>query len=370
MKKLITLTLPALLLIIIALEITFRTLIPASTHPFFRMFEIDSLIIGHYTQENNETGIKTIGAFARHPSRWRINNHGWNNEMDYTFEKDTNRLRIAIIGDSYVEALNVNSDESFVVRLQKYFGESTEVYSFGIGGSPFSQYLNFSRYVKKKYNPDVYIILLTNNDFDQSLIQFGTNNNLLLKLQKNNVISETKPVYHEVNQKKWLQISKKSALVRYLYYNLQIGRVLSLHKMDLNHKKIREDKTIAINTVNPKETYSSDSTIYNLSNYLLTVIKENCDKKRLIIVNDGRRNEIYKNNTDKNNFGKTVDIIKQLTDTLNIEFIDLHAAFEHDYKINSTKFNYHIDYHWNSYGHKVVADTLYQYLLINQKATN
>ena len=125
-----------------------------------------------------------VGPLGRNAARWKINNHGWNSDIDYDYvSKDTNLHRIAVIGDSYVEALNVNPDENFIAYLRS-LSNSDEVYSFGIGGSPFSQYLHFARYADMMYDPDLFIILLTKNDFDESLVELGDFRNLLLYMDQ------------------------------------------------------------------------------------------------------------------------------------------------------------------------------------------
>ena len=41
-----------------------------------------------------------------------------------------------------------------------------------------------------------------------------------------------------------------------------------------------------------------------------------------------------------------------------IKFIDLHFVFESDFSKNKKKFNFPFDYHWNEYGHYVVANQI------------
>ena len=41
-----------------------------------------------------------------------------------------------------------------------------------------------------------------------------------------------------------------------------------------------------------------------------------------------------------------------------INIIDLHSVFRSDYLLNNRKFDFPFDYHWNSYGHSIVADQI------------
>ena len=62
----------------------------------------------------------------------RINNVGFVNDKDYA-KSDTKV--IAIIGDSYVEALMVRHVDTLQGRLQKIFAQKNNVYRFGVSSS-------------------------------------------------------------------------------------------------------------------------------------------------------------------------------------------------------------------------------------------
>ena len=40
----------------------------------------------------------------------------------------------------------------------------------------------------------------------------------------------------------------------------------------------------------------------------------------------------------------------------------MNKYFKNDYKINKKKFDYENDWHWNDYGHKLVAKKISEYL--------
>ena len=45
-----------------------------------------------------------------------------------------------------------------------------------------------------------------------------------------------------------------------------------------------------------------------------------------------------------------------------ISFLDLTSVFARDYQKNKRQFNSPYDSHWNEYGHKITADTLYRFI--------
>jgi len=78
----------------------------------------------------------------------------------------------------------------------------------------------------------------------------------------------------------------------------------------------------------------------------------NISSKKILFVIDGDRHEIYKNMSKVNFYRK--DFLDVL-DKKSIEYIDLNDTFKDDYIKHSKQFNSNLDYHWDSYGHSIVA---------------
>ena len=100
----------------------------------------------------------------------RTNNYGFVSNIDYDPTKTT--PLIAIIGDSYIEAAMVPYEQTGAGRLAKQLQDGARVYSFGASGAPLSQYLAYAEYVGKEFHPDVLVILVVDNDFDESLLKY------------------------------------------------------------------------------------------------------------------------------------------------------------------------------------------------------
>lgn len=87
---------------------------------------------------------------------------------EFTTEKPSSTFRIALIGDSFTEALQVNYIDTTAVRLEKALGEylkttstsynKVEVYNFGLGGTTTAdQMLTYAHYVRQ-YKPNVLVL--------------------------------------------------------------------------------------------------------------------------------------------------------------------------------------------------------------------
>jgi len=223
---------------LVLLEVIFRTLIPVGHHPYYELYEENGYVIGKYNEKNGAESTKTIGMLGQIKAKWRINNHGWSNEIDYDYvPKDSNIIRVAVIGDSYVEALNLDYDKSFIALANHQLKGKYEFYSFGIGGSPLSQYLHFCRYVDELYHKDAFVFVIANNDIDESLAQFGEYRNMVISENETGDFIEHWPKYQQIVEDSRQKFFKQSALVRYMYYNLQIYRIVRLIRFDVNKDK-------------------------------------------------------------------------------------------------------------------------------------
>ena len=100
----------------------------------------------------------------------RVNNAGFVNDQDYT--KDADQPLLAVIGDSYIEALMVPYAETLQGRLAKALEGRLRVYSFAASGAPLSQYLIWARHAARDYGAKALIVNVVGNDFDESHIGF------------------------------------------------------------------------------------------------------------------------------------------------------------------------------------------------------
>ena len=110
LKNILIISLPTLLLSLLFLELFFRFIIPAAEAPTPYMDPEYQIL--RYNPDENTSGTFAYGKFSTHRFKWNINNEGWNAPYDY-YPKTENRQLIAVIGDSYIDARQVNYDESY-----------------------------------------------------------------------------------------------------------------------------------------------------------------------------------------------------------------------------------------------------------------
>ena len=105
-------------------------------------------------RRGGQTGLNTYGRFCRRTGQWRVNNAGWNSAFDYSHDKDPSRLRVAILGDSYIEGMFSNVDQRVDTDLYGLLHGNANVYSFGMGGWYLAQYIGAARYVRDNFHPE------------------------------------------------------------------------------------------------------------------------------------------------------------------------------------------------------------------------
>jgi len=94
----------------------------------------------------------------------RINNHGFR-DHDRTYSKAADTFRIAVLGNSWTEALQVPLDKTYCSLLERrlencssFGGKRVEVLNFGVSGYATAQELLLLRSEVRKYRPDIVLV--------------------------------------------------------------------------------------------------------------------------------------------------------------------------------------------------------------------
>ena len=98
---------------------------------------------------------------------YHFNAQGWNDPRDYTPVKPPGVTRVAVVGDSFVEALRVPSESRFVELAQGRTtrdGRPSQWYAFGCSGFGTAQEWLLIRNRVLDYNPDAVVLLFVVND--------------------------------------------------------------------------------------------------------------------------------------------------------------------------------------------------------------
>ena len=327
--------------VVAMLEVIFRVL-PTSDSLMVKPVNAENPIL-KFTQNREIT--KQIGFNFTHVNTKRINNYGYATDKKFQEKSLQTKPVISVIGDSYVEALQVKNKDTFHAILDENF-ESFDVYPIGVSGSPLSQYLAFAHYASDIFAPKLFVFLIISNDFDESFESI-----------------KKAPGFHYFDDIVGLKLmnyeptiikrlARHSAFLRYLHIDLK----LSTQLRRIWGSEITND----VGRISQRDKFLKIGRRANEK--FLHGITELSLKTNVIIVLDGDRSAIYSGLNDRDP-NKTVNILfdelaKSAKTIANVDVIDLHKTFRNDYAINSERFNSDYDYHWNEHGHAVVGQAL------------
>lgn len=124
-----------------------------------------------------------------------INSDALNERFDYQIKKDSDTFRIITLGDSYTFGWYVNTAENYPEQLEDKLNSSLkcanikkfEVINLGVGGYDIEYAVHRFEIRGKKYDPDLVLWLLKNDDFEQIIdyVKFqGDQNYIKISEQK------------------------------------------------------------------------------------------------------------------------------------------------------------------------------------------
>jgi len=95
-------------------------------------------------------------------SHYVVNKQGYNSLVDYD-EKDDHKLRVAILGDSYIEGFQTDVEKSIGRQLESLYKGGVVVHEYGASGANLYDFvLAYEKFVKGRY--DYAFILATDKD--------------------------------------------------------------------------------------------------------------------------------------------------------------------------------------------------------------
>ena len=301
-------------------------------------------------------------------ARFRINAQGWNSGHDaYAREKTPGMTRVAVIGDSYVEALQVDHDRSFCELLEQRLGSGVEVYRFGIGGAPLSQYLYMLRNEVLAYAPDVVVLNLVHNDFAESYgFKPGAYTSAFFKLDVRDgvVRGEIPPAPWAPS---WYEPLRESATWRYL--SVRRGFSFSLLRKAVLGDEEQQNgyqANVSLQEIGAREL---DPNLVAVARALLASFRDLSLKHGFqpVLVMDGVRVIIEAESTHVLDYDtgalRLNKLVRSLGAEMDLPFLDLHPVFFGEYVRHPRPFSHAHDAHWNADAHAVVAEALAEFLL-------
>ena len=352
-----------LLVTFLALELIFR-LLPVSDSLELQPVNRNSPV-AHY--KPNRLVTRSTGYSFDHIVEKKVNNYGYLSDLN--FEASNNKRKIVVIGDSYVEALQVSNAASVHGYLNKLLPLNYESYGIGVSGSPLSQYLIFAKKAIVEFKPEYAIILVVANDFDESLLQYKAAPGMhYFDASFNLVRIDYRPTVLK-------QILRTSAFARYLHLDYKISSRLER----FSFQNLMSVSASQINITN-KRTHNSDAQKREVTNLLarknLDASSDQKDKRikkmlqhffgelssldyrrRIIFLLDADRGSIY-NGESKRRDQSFFKYFISFCEKNGYRYLDLQESFSQHFSKNGQKFEFLNDAHWNELAHRLSAELI------------
>jgi hypothetical protein len=313
--------------------------------------------------EPNRTFVWSKGWNFAIVNKIKTNNFGFINALDYD-QKATSPL-LAVIGDSYVEALMVPFNETIAGRLAQRFMNAGRVYTFGVSGAPLSQYLAYAEYVQDTFRPDGMIIVVIGNDFDESLMKYMPmpGFHFFVETSAGELVLERADFSVSFTKK----MLRKSALLRYLLANLQVEALPKRFKALVS--KGDEYALFAGNSsADADSTRVADSKRVIEAFFDELPVRSGLRSSQILFVIDGIRPHLYDEKKLALARGRYFDVMRRYfissAKAGGYEIVDMQPVFIDHYQKYSNRFEYSTDLHWNALGHRVVFEAITQSTLL------
>jgi len=280
-----------------------------------------------------------------HPKNYSFLSYFPNGEyggFNVTFDKMGNRIsknftqynsnrRIAFLGDSFTEALQVSYDDSFVGLIGNK--NKIDVYNFGVSSYSPLIYLAQIKEGLNKLKPTDLIIQIFENDLTDDKFYYKNADNKNLKLFTK-VSGENRFFLIKILRYSYFaRLIRRSQLqLKYILYD--IGFFQKPANNALKPKKFDGELTLNIIKQIKQELKKTDINLY-----LITIPKKELTKKEKCCKKDFFYN-----------------YIKEFTETNDIVFIDTAKSFQNH--PNQSKLFFDIDIHLTEEGHKLIASDI------------
>lgn len=291
-----------------------------------------------------------------HPKDFYFINHDPNNEfgdgVEIYYDEDGLRynpkrrivenpeLKVAFVGDSFVEASQVRWENSFVGLVEDSFQEKIAVKNFGVSSySPVLSYMQWREF-GKNYSPDYVFYFLFYNDPRDDEIYL-----------RNGVYENDSLVAVKGPRKEVVAVMRRSYFIRFIR-KLWLGWK---YKNDLKKEAAESNGPLTFEKAELNPGVTKVSSLYLTK--LRTEVEANGGKFVMAAVPSKYRH-IYDQKATSEDFARKWEA---WADSTRIPIIDLTTAFEEAWEKGDTLF-FNRDMHFNLKGHDVVAQEIVKFL--------
>jgi len=350
----------------------------------------------------NKGIVHVPGAYYRHTkegfSQGHFNSHGFR-DYERTWEKPEGTFRILVLGDSYVEALQVAHEDSFPALLQKKLNagfSSKRVEVIALGQSGFGTAESYMRYVNsgRRYSPDLVILaFLTGNDFmDNSRFLSQDALRVYFVFDDRGHLVLDNSLYEEYERGMGLVRSLFQSLKRHSYLLSLVSDRVYLLRQELRKASfvgqlagnLQEEEKGKLDEFSNLNIYRSDLSkswreAFAVTKSLILKFKNTVeeDGARFVLVSLSNAEQVHPRIWEQVNeryavafdYDQPDRMLEEYTKQQGITYLKLMPVFR-EYHLQSGKdlhgFGSNGRRHWNENGHRLAADEILKFLKYNK----
>ncbi len=303
--------------------------------------------VGWYHQPNSHKSLTMEG----HTYNLSYNSHGFR-VPEHSYKKPKGVRRVVILGDSFVDGSEVDDRETFTWLMQEKL-DSIEVINLGVYGYSTAQELFALKKFAMRYDPDIVLVMTMTNDFTDNLLNFsafGPSPRYTLKddslVLEDTDDSAAEKVFKEINLP--VPALKFFHQHSYLYYALN----------QFIYQRLNAEKIEKIINNERKELNRQDQEYLYLQ--IINKMKQVCDRSGV----EFWVFFVYPQKQLLDDEHSPSSTLEEQMAKMGINVVDLFPFLRSKELNNPTdKSLYYVeDFHWNTRGHKYVAELLSEWI--------
>lgn len=210
----------------------------------FLVLEFVTRASGFYTPNNFVEEVNAYGEVMhfRRPNSSSLNKYEQENlavynnlgfhDLPHDGTDDAGKPNVAFFGDSFVEAVQLPTEQMFTARLAAACADSLEIFNFGVSGSgTANQYRLYHRLLSKGQRFDfVYVVLYPGNDFTDNNPRITTHPNYTLVADSTGAIRQVNRREYSLAQQVVRRLRSVSAFTNWIYEILYRSKRMNIAK--------------------------------------------------------------------------------------------------------------------------------------------
>jgi len=253
-----------------------------------------------------------------------------------------------VVGDSFVEALQVDSEQAFFKVLEQALnsnGLDAKVYSFGVSGFGTVEAYHLIKDYVLKYSPDLIIYLFIPNDVSDSS-PFATMPRWTqpYDLSSDGMLIPLPFETYHLPTYRW--VLKQSHLFRYIYYQLHLARIIRGRTSQVGGRAGESGLSTA-----------DEARAWRIIEALLQKLN------RVLAEESIPWFLVWQGDIDPEFHLSTRRKLKRLATRHSLPYFDLSRDFAEDFTVHRRLVRIKGDGHWNKDGHRVAGTSLARLVL-------